>query len=59
MDYVSLLEYKIKSELCECIEYLVHSHDLSLVENTGVLSLYLDHICLCGDVPKRNVNRTN
>lgn len=55
MDYVSLLEYKIKSELCDCIGYLEDSHNLSLVENSGVLSLYLDHICLCGDVPKRLV----
>lgn len=52
MDYVSLLEYKIKSELRDCIGYLDYSHDLVLVENTDGLSLYLDHICLCGDLPK-------
>ena len=52
MDCVRLLEYKIKSELADCIGYLSYSHDLVLVENNGVLSLYLDHICLCGDVPK-------
>lgn len=55
MDYVSLLEYKIKSELRDCIGYLDYSHDLVLVENTDGLSLYLDHICLCGDLPKRLV----
>ncbi len=52
MDYVSLLEYKIKSELRDCIGYLEGSHDLVLVENTDGLSLYLDHLCLCGDLPK-------
>lgn len=52
MEYVSLLEYKIKSELCDCIGCLDASHDLSLVENNDVLSLYLDNICLCGVLPK-------